>query len=320
LKPHFWVGLALLILGHVLIFGRSVPTELFKHLVPDYSYPGIMFPYPGHEFLRPLSDYWFAAVWFGYIFVVDALVYLRDGRSLFMSQRRVFLSMLPLSAAMWWGFEWLNNFVRNWHYFRPSDIPDWYSNLWSCIFFATVIPAVWETTTWLRGTRWLSSLPEGRGFRMPGFVPWALIGLGVAAFILPIIWPLYFFPLIWGFAALILDPLNYLRGLPSILGHWARGSWRLPLALYLGGLTCGLLWEFWNYWAFPKWYYTIPFVGFWHVFEMPLLGFLGYGPFAWELFSIFWFFVGLVSRRPTVDDLALPVEDVGAVAAPTRAG
>ncbi len=270
------------------------------------GYPGIMYSYPGHQFLRPLSDYWFAATWFGYILVVDALIYLRDGRSLIINSTRVFLAMLPLSAAMWWGFEWLNDIVRNWHYYRPDDIPDWYANLWSCVFFSTVIPAVWETAIWFRSTRWIGKLPEGRGFDVPRVIALGLVGLGAVFFLLAVAWPLYFFPLIWGFAALILDPINYLRGVPSILGHWARGSWRVPMALYLGGLACGLLWEFWNYWAFPKWYYTIPFVGFLKVFEMPILGFLGYGPFAWELYSVFWFFAGLLRPRVDTDSLALP--------------
>jgi hypothetical protein len=59
--------------------------------------------------------------------------------------------------------------------------------------------------------------------------------------------------------------------------------------LLVAGLVCGVLWEFWNFDAFPKWYYTIPFVGFWKVFEMPLLGYIGYGPFAWEVFAVFEF-------------------------------
>jgi hypothetical protein len=247
--------------------------------------------------LRPFSDYWFAAVWFGYIFALDALIFARDGRSLFVSQRRVFLAMLPLSAAVWWGFEWANEAVQNWHYLRPTDIPDWYANLVSCVFFSTVIPAVWETAEWLLGTRWVRRLPRLRGFNPPKAGVFSLIGLGALSFVLPLQWPLYFFPLIWGFLVLLLDPINYLQGRPSILGHFARGDWRVPVAFYLGGLICGVLWEFWNFWAFPKWFYTVPFVGFFKIFEMPVLGYLGYGPFAWELYALFWFLVGLLPGR-----------------------
>jgi hypothetical protein len=280
LQPHFWLGLALLAAGHILIFAR---TSEGQHV-------------------RPFSDYWFAAVWFGYIFSLDALIYRRDGRSLIMNRLPVFLAMLPLSAAMWWGFEWINEVVQNWHYLRPYDIPDWYANLISCVFFSTVIPAVWETAEWFMGTALVRNLPRARGFDPPRFVLVGLIGLGILSLVLPVLWPRYFFPLIWGFVALILDPINYLRGKPSILGLWARGDWRLPVAFYLGGLVCGIFWEFWNFWAFPKWIYTIPHVGFLKVFEMPILGYLGYGPFAWELYVLFRFFEGLVpGRDPTRD-------------------
>lgn len=275
LKPHFWVGIALLLVGHVLIFART----------------------PQGTQVRPLSDYWFAAVWFGYIFAMDAVIFARDGRSLFVTHRKVFLAMLPLSAATWYGFEWVNGFVQNWHYLRPYDLPEWWAQLWSLVFFSTVTPAMWETADFVGGWKVIRNLRQRRAFNVPPFVLVTLMALGVVFFLLPAVWPLYFFPLIWGFAVLILDPINYWRGHPSILGYLSRGDWRVPLALYIGGQICGLLWEFWNYWAFPKWQYTVPFVGFLKVFEMPLLGYIGYGPFAWEVYSIFWFCVGLVRDR-----------------------
>jgi hypothetical protein len=54
----------------------------------------------------------------------------------------------------------------------------------------------------------------------------------------------------------------------------------------------------------------VPFVGFWHVFEMPLLGYLGYGPFAWEMFALFWFAASLVrgaKRSRTLRELEASV-------------
>jgi hypothetical protein len=60
---------------------------------------------------------------------------------------------------------------------------------------------------------------------------------------------------------------------------------------------CGLFWEMWNYYSYPKWVYQIPFVGVLHVFEMPLLGYGGYVPFAWELFAMYQLIAGLTRRR-----------------------
>jgi len=50
---------------------------------------------------------------------------------------------------------------------------------------------------------------------------------------------------------------------------------------------CGFFWEMWNFLAYPKWIYHTPGVEFLYIFEMPLLGYLGYIPFSFELFAIY---------------------------------
>ena len=70
------------------------------------------------------------------------------------------------------------------------------------------------------------------------------------------------------------------------------------------GLLCGLLWEFWNYWAAAKWTYTIPFLGNIKIFEMPVLGFLGFPPFAVECWVLYVFARSLlVSSRQLSEQL-----------------
>ncbi|MCZ0454684.1 hypothetical protein, partial [Escherichia coli] len=65
-----------------------------------------------------------------------------------------------------------------------------------------------------------------------------------------------------------------------------RGDWRPVAALMLGALICGFFWEMWNIYSSPKWLYSTPGVEFLYVFEMPLLGYLGYLPFALELYAL----------------------------------
>ena len=77
------------------------------------------------------------------------------------------------------------------------------------------------------------------------------------------------------------------------------GDWRPVVALALGALTCGFFWELWNFGSYPKWIYRVPIFGFWHVFEMPLLGYLGYVPFSWELFALVHLFFGLAGNGNT---------------------
>jgi hypothetical protein len=42
----------------------------------------------------------------------------------------------------------------------------------------------------------------------------------------------------------------------------------------------GILWELWNWGAVPHWDYRIPYLSVLPVFEMPVVGYLGYPPFA----------------------------------------
>ena len=116
-----------------------------------------------------------------------------------------------------------------------------------------------------------------------------LVASGLLFLILPMIWPRYFFPLVWGGVFLVFDPLNHFLGGRSIIAHTRVHGPRLLVTLLLSGLLCGFFWEFWNYWAESKWIYTIPYVGFWKIFEMPALGFLGFPPFALECFAMYAF-------------------------------
>ena len=82
----------------------------------------------------------------------------------------------------------------------------------------------------------------------------------------------------------LLEPVCLALGRRAFTDDLARGDWRPWVSLWLGGLLCGFFWEMWNLWSFPKWIYHVPYVGFWKVFEMPVLGYLGYLPFAMELY------------------------------------
>ena len=66
-------------------------------------------------------------------------------------------------------------------------------------------------------------------------------------------------------------------------------------ALLVAGGVCGILWEFWNYWAEARWVYTFPVWQEWKLFAMPLPGYLGFPPFAVECFVLFSFLAPLLS-------------------------
>ena len=94
---------------------------------------------------------------------------------------------------------------------------------------------------------------------------------------------------IWVGTWAVLDPINWWMRRPSIVGDWFAGRWGRTLALGAGGLACGFLWEFWNFWAGTKWVYHLPFLGRWEgvrYFEMPVLGLIGFVAFGIETWAM----------------------------------
>jgi hypothetical protein len=255
--------------------------------------------------LGVLGEYAFFPQWLGYVLTVDALVVRRKGSSLLTRAPREFLALFVLSAPVWWLFEGLNNFVLNWHYLT-YDYAVWQIVLIASIDFSTVIPAVFETTELISTFYPVRRLQTPRRIAIPHWLLWLLMYAGAFAFAAVMLLPLYAFPLTWVWLVLFVDPLNYLRGRASLLGQIARGDWRLVAALAIGALVCGFFWEMWNFLAMPKWYYTVPFVGFLKVFEMPILGYSGYIPFAWELYALYHFAWGIARRPPKALSLDSP--------------
>src|SRR3989338_2011895 len=66
--------------------------------------------------IEPFARWYFPLIWFGYIFLIDAIVYKLKNHSLLMNKPKQFLLMLILSSLVWWMFEYVNYVLRNWQY------------------------------------------------------------------------------------------------------------------------------------------------------------------------------------------------------------
>lgn len=244
------------------------------------------------------GEYSFFALWFGYILTIDALVAMRRGTSLLTRAPREFVALFVLSAPVWWIFEFLNNFVLNWHYLLPLRYSALHIVLEATINFGTVVPAVFETTEFVSTFAFVQNLRMRQPIAIPRNALWLTMYVGVAGFAAMVFAPRYAFPMTWIWLFLMVDPLNNMLGRESLLAQICRGVWRQLVALSVGVLVCGFFWEMWNFNAMPKWYYTVPFFDYPKVFEMPLLGYFGYIPFGWELFALYHFVWGVLRRRP----------------------
>lgn len=228
----------------------------------------------------------FFPLWLGYILTVDALVLRRDGSSLASRSPRTFALLFLASIPGWWLFELLNLRLANWQYEGREAFGQLEYFLLSSIAFSTVIPAVFGTAELLHGSAWVERFRNRRVIAATPRLRLRLVLIGVLMLALMLAWPRFFFCFAWLSLVFLLDPLAYLLGRRSLLAHLERGDWRAPVSLALGALVCGFFWELWNILAYPKWTYDVPFVGFWHLFEMPALGYLGYLPFGLELYAL----------------------------------
>jgi hypothetical protein len=102
---------------------------------------------------------------------------------------------------------------------------------------------------------------------------------------------------VWLGFIFLLDPVNDRLGEESLARGLRAGQYDRLKNLVWSGLLCGLLWEFWNYWARAKWHYTVPIMEQVKVFEMPLPGYLGFPAFAVECFTMYACLRALSGRR-----------------------
>lgn len=236
--------------------------------------------------LRPITDFYFPVVWLGYILIMDGALYAATGRSLSRDKRNIFLAMFPLSACCWWIFEAFNMATKNWQYMGAQNYKGLAYVCIASLDFSTVLPAVWLSALVLRHLLPPLQRATSRPNPPPHWLLCAEFLAGVICLLLPLFFPSYFFGLIWGSAFFLLDPINAGLGRPSIVAAVWSGNWLQPAAFALGALMCGFFWESWNYWAIPKWVYHIPYVGYFRIYEMPVLGWIGYLPFGLELFAM----------------------------------
>ena len=244
------------------------------------------------------TSFLFFPLWLGYILAVDGLVLRRSGTSLWTRFRREFVGLFFISAPAWWLFEVINRRTQNWEYLGGESFGAFEYFVLSTISFSTVMPAVFETAELVRTFPWIARFAPAWRLQSRPSVGFVCLATGMLMLALSLLWPRYCYPFVWGSVFLILEPLNAWLGRRHVWQDLQRGDWRPLVSLSLGALICGFFWEMWNYYSYPKWIYHTPGAEFLHVFEMPLLGYIGYLPFAWELYSLRNFLWPQASRLP----------------------
>jgi hypothetical protein len=278
LHPHGWVGLGVILAAQAaLLAGEPVVSRWFTPIV-----------------------------WTGYVLFLDAVVArLRGGVSYLTGARDELLLVAVVSIAAWWLFEWYNaprfwrggeELVGMWWQYHGLELNPYLRRVGYDWAFATIFPALFLTAAALRAS--ILGRARVRPWRPSRPLLNAAVATGAVAVALPLLVPSpWLVPLVWTGWFLLLEPLNYRAGRPSWLGDLARGDVSTVLALLASGLVCGVLWEFWNSSAATRWTYTVPYPPDLTLFEMPLLGYLGFPPFALECYAMYHWVRGQIVPR-----------------------
>ncbi|MBC8507320.1 MAG: hypothetical protein H8D34_20850 [Chloroflexi bacterium] len=276
---------------------------MFSRFFPLHGWIGLLLIFvfwPLNWLLAGARTHWgFFPLWLGYCLLIDGLVFRRSGTSLLTRSWRKYIGLFMVSAPVWWLFEVLNWRLGNWFYDGRELFTNLEYFLLATVAFSTVIPAVFGTAELVSGfgsvqrLSWGPKIATDRNSTVGFFVTgWIML-------VLMLIWPRYFFPFIWLSIYFIMEPINVWLGNRNLVMRTQDRDWRPVIALWVGVLITAFFWEFWNYYSYPKWIYTVPIVDFWHIFEMPLLGYGGYLPFALELYAVYHLVMGVFGDKKT---------------------
>jgi hypothetical protein len=233
------------------------------------------------------ANIWITPIaWYGYILFFDWLTFRRKNASLLMNNPKEFFIMLPISIFLWCIFELHNLLFHNWVYIGlPKN--KFLTNFAFAISFATILPAMYETNEFLKSLRLFASVKISRQTYSRSRLLMEIL-FGLVLILITVIFPsVYTGPLVWFGYLLVFVALNYLIGVPSILRERQEGRLTDMLTLFFSGYICGFVWEALNFWAAAKWIYQMPYFPHIKVFEMPVLGFLGFGSFAIEFLAMY---------------------------------
>ena len=242
----------------------------------------------------------YAPLWAGFILIMNALCVRRSGHSPMTDHPWAYAATFPASSLFWWFFEYLNRYVWNWYYLGVSDIGAVEYIVYASVCFASVLPAVCAVAAWLH------TFPvfDDRVYRGMARVDlrrrgWCLfLGTLAAAGLTGIVFvPDFAYPLLWLSPLAVFLLVQFLMREKCVLDPLADGDWSVFIRFAVASLVCGFCWETWNYYAFAKWVYAVPWVHGFQIWEMPVAGFAGYLPFGVECAAVTaWILPSLTTR------------------------
>jgi len=236
----------------------------------------------------PFMRTWFyICAWWPLILVLDSVNFRMNGWSPLSRSLRDIVFAAFISVPVWLVFELFNLRLQNWSYHSlPPELPlRW---LGYGLAFASVIPALLEFSALFENVFKEKRIPFPR-LKTTKSTLNGWMALGVILLVFCLVLPRLFFPFLWLGFLFLMGPVNFRLKLDSLLADANKRQGNRILSWLLAGLAAGVFWEALNYWAGSHWEYTIPYLNFGRIFQMPLFGYGGFLPFALEVFAIYTF-------------------------------
>lgn len=254
-------------------------------------------------------------LFWGMTLIVDGWVYVRNGgKSIISHAPREMVGMGMASVSGWMIFEYLNFFVdENWYYPKGWIIPNTEFLLYAIIGSSGLMPMAFEWFSLLKTfPNFRNRYAAGPKVRFPGWLQITLLIAGLGGMFASGLFPDGFFFTLW------VSPMVIIGVVLARIDVWTPftplrdGNWAPLVTFSLTYLIQGVLMEGWNYFsaihdsaghvvfteAPAYWVYDIPYVDVHHLFEMPLLGYLGYIPFGVYCW-IWWISFGWILDVPS---------------------
>ncbi len=298
---------------------REVPLEPAK--LPIWFWIGLAvwgiplaFLWAKVDYPKWLLNWAYLPLFWGFTLMLDGWVYIRSNSvSLLSRYPREIVGIGVAATSGWMLFEYLNFFVdENWYYPKGDIVPDDEFTVYATLGSSGLMPAAFEFYMLLNTFRFRHRFDHGikitlhKGIRIVILVG-ALVGMFAIGF-----FPDGMFTVLW------LSPLLILSVVLESIGIWTpftpikTGNWSPLLKYALTYLIYGFLLEWWNYFNSthpddPKklitftpahWVYSLPYVNRFHVFEMPVLGYMGYLPFGIYC-AVWWIAFAFLLNIPT---------------------
>ncbi|MBK6785859.1 MAG: hypothetical protein IPG79_20510 [Saprospiraceae bacterium] len=295
----FWIGLLAYGTSVILLWGKFHEPVLFLHW----------------------SDF---PLFWGLVLLIDGWTYVRNGGKSMMSERPQEIVGIGVSSAMGWMlFEYLNFFVDdNWYYPYGDIIGSEQFLLYAIIISTGLIPLsfvfyeLFNTFSFFK-----NRFTQGPKFVLPESIKNILLVVCLVGLFASGLYPDALFFSLWLAPGILIGVVLDKIGIWTPVRSIGKGNWQ-PVAVFgLTYLAAGLCLECENYFSASRsgddvtftmapafWRYNLPYVNEFHLFEMPILGFLGYIPFSlycWAWWIAFAYMQGIPSKFYT-EDIIVP--------------